>query len=119
MPFLIQHHFELLLDRHAAEQGIHGLAARDAVVVAIRATVGDGLQVFDAGVVAKQRLFAEEAEAALDEQQAVEWSGRHGRFRLCAVDYPGIVAHSRRATRRACCACPTATVRPVAGLQPW
>jgi hypothetical protein len=77
LAFLIKHDLELLFKRHATEQGIDRLAARDAVVIAIVSTICAGEQMLHTGFRFRQGLPAEKALPSLDEHQTVEWFGRH------------------------------------------
>jgi hypothetical protein len=88
-PLLLEDDGELFLERHAAEQGVERLAAGHDVFVVVLAAVGDGDQVLNTGLFARQRLVAEEAFAALREQQSVQWLGAHG-ARLRGVVWPSL-----------------------------
>jgi hypothetical protein len=59
------------------EQRIDRLAAGHAVAVVVGSAIGAGLQVLDTGRGLVQRLPAQEAQTALDDQQAVKHLGGH------------------------------------------
>src|SRR5690606_38862918 len=75
---LIEDNLELLLQRHAAKKRVQCFATRDAVVVAVAATVCTGHEMLNACVGFRQWLLAEEARLPLRKHQSVDWTCRHG-----------------------------------------
>lgn len=63
---------ELVFVRTVSERRIECLATGDAVVVFIAATGRGGDQVFHAGLPVGNRLFAEEATVALEEEETIK-----------------------------------------------
>jgi len=76
LTLLVEHHLELLFERHASEKRIDGLAASDAVFIFVAPAVGAGEKMLNTGLRLWQRLLAEEAKPTLREHEAVE--GRRG-----------------------------------------
>jgi len=68
---------DLCLKRHASKRTIYGFAASDAVVIMICAAVGNGVEMLNAGISLGKWLIAEEAKAALEEEQSFEGSCGH------------------------------------------
>ena len=64
------------------EYGIKRLAARDAVFLAVTATVRASEEMLDAGVSGRQWLLAEEAESSLQEHESVELLHCDGRLTI-------------------------------------
>lgn len=71
VAFLIEHHAELFLETHAAQQSVERFAACNAVSVVTRSAIGNRNKVLDAGIGRQQDVIAEEAQPALGEQQSV------------------------------------------------
>ncbi len=88
---LIDCGLNLGFERKVAQGRIHGLAADNAVVVVFRAAIGGSDEVLATRFAHRNRLMAEEADIALQEQQAFEL------FHCMAAGQPSlVVAVSRR-----------------------
>ena len=78
-PFLIKHHLKLFLERHASKERVDGLATSDTVFVLVATTVCSSNKMLYARFSPRELLFAEKAEAALNEHQAIKRFGGHTR----------------------------------------
>ena len=68
---------QLLLERHSPKEVVQGLAAGDAVLIIVLATVRQRYEVLDAGLCLGELVAAKEAVAALGEEKSLNRSSGH------------------------------------------